>query len=122
MSILKLQPNPLISNLSKTKSTILQVAINPVGEKIIEAFMPDCKRDEDGKPVKNTRISFSQFVKTFAVFRPIRQQEEQDSNVVNSRDSKVRFLFNLIDSAQVGSLTRESIYEMLEMMVGAQVK
>ena len=98
-----------------------QVAINPVGEKIVEAFLPRTHLDPNGRPVKSTRITFSQFVRTFAVFRPIHKNEAKDSKLANSKENKTRFLFNLIDASRNGTLSRSEIIEVLEMMVGAQV-
>lgn len=77
---------------------IPQVKFNPVSEKIIEAFLPKSRIDLDGKPVKSGHITFSQFVRTFSVFRPIRKADNPEAP--NSKENKIRFLFNLIDSSK----------------------
>lgn len=70
----------------------------------------------------SSRISFSQFVRTFAIFRPIHKHAEKDKKLLNSKENKTRFLFNLIDSSRNGTISQREFYNVLEMMVGAQVR
>ena len=43
-----------------------QLTINPIGEKLANAFFP---RTQDGRLPRFPRITFQQFVQTFVVFR-----------------------------------------------------
>ena len=63
------------------------MGVNPVGDKIIEAFLP---RKGSGTGFRN-KISFQQFVKTFAVFRPIHKSEADNPSLPNSKQNKVKF-------------------------------
>jgi len=95
---------------------IPQVKFNPVSEKIIETFLPKGRFDLDGKPVKSGHITFSQFARTFSVFQPIRSRQSDDVEAPNSKENKIRFLFNMIDSSKTGQITHEEIFEILELM------
>ena len=72
--------------------------------------------------MKSGHITFSQFVRTFAVFRPIRSGQADNSEAPNSKENKVRFLFDMIDSSKSGQISHEEIFEILEMMVGVHVR
>ena len=64
-----------------------QMGINPVGEKIIEGFLPPRRMDTNRT---EHRISFTQFTKTFAVFRPIHKNEINNFDAPNSKKNKVK--------------------------------
>ena len=70
--------------------------------------------------MKSGHITFSQFVRTFSVFRPIRKTDNPEAP--NSKENKIRFLFNLIDSSKTGQIKHEEIFEILELMVGVHVR
>jgi hypothetical protein len=64
--------------------------MNPVGETIVDSFFP---KSVDGSEVLN-EIHFQQFVRTFAVFRPIHKSKMSYLQAINSVDNKVYiFLF-----------------------------
>ena len=63
------------------------MGINPVGEKIIEGFLPPRRMDTNRT---EHRISFTQFTKTFAVFRPIHKNEINNFDAPNSKKNKVK--------------------------------
>jgi len=108
-----------------TKEDLLrlpQMNMNPVGEKIVETFLPPKEFDENNKEIRrNKRIFFSQFAKTFAVFRPIHRHDMDKHEAPNSKTNKIRFLFNMINSAGNGKVTKDEMNEVLELMVGSQV-
>jgi hypothetical protein len=67
-----------------------QIHMNPVGETIVDSFFP---KSVDGSEVLN-EIHFQQFVRTFAVFRPIHKSKMSYLQAINSVDNKVYiFLF-----------------------------
>ena len=78
--------------------------------------------DLDGKPVKSGHITFSQFVRTFSVFQPIRSRQSDNAEAPNSKENKIRFLFNMIDSGKTGQITHEEIFEILELMTCENVR
>ena len=66
------------------------MVMNPVGEKIVETFLPPKEFDENNKEIRrNKRIFFSQFAKTFAVFRPIHRHDMDKHEAPNSKTNKV---------------------------------
>ena len=73
--------------LNKIIPFLFQMGVNPVGDKIIEAFLP---RKGSGNGFRN-KITFQQFVKTFAVFRPIHKSEADNPSLPNSKQNKVLF-------------------------------
>ena len=72
--------------------------------------------------MKSGHITFTQFVRTFSVFRPIRKSQAEETDPPNSKENKIRFLFNMIDSSKTGQITHDEIFDLLEMMVGAHVR
>ena len=82
----------MLNNCLKNKILpfTLQMGVNPVGDKIIEAFLP---RKGSGNGFRN-KISFQQFVKTFAVFRPIHKSEADNPSLPNSKQNKVQVFCN----------------------------
>ena len=72
--------------------------------------------------MKSGHITFTQFVRTFSVFRPIRKSQAEETDAPNSKENKIRFLFNMIDSSKTGQITHDEIFDLLETMVGAHVR
>ncbi len=66
------------------------------------------------------RIYFEDFAKAFAVFRPISSKTAPQA--VNSREAKIRYLFNLVDLNQDGKFTADELHDLLEQMMGAKVE
>lgn len=90
------------------------LAVNPLGERIINAFFPD----------GNEAVDFRTFVRILAIFRPIENEKNKDPNApepVNSRANKLKFAFQLYDQDNDGKITKKELLQVLRMMVGVQV-
>lgn len=65
-------------------SRIPELAINPLGERVVNAFFED-NNGED-------RVNFRQFMNILARFRPIKKGRE---NILNSREQKLKCKFHM---------------------------
>ncbi|XP_062502258.1 calcineurin B homologous protein 1-like [Corticium candelabrum] len=90
---------------------IPELAINPLGDRIIAAFM-DGSQDE--------HVNFKQFLSVLARFRPIKKHVTNQSSV-NSKEEKLRFAFNMYDLDRDGKISAHELTEVLKMMVGSNV-
>jgi len=88
---------------------IPELAINPLGDRIVHAFFRDSEDEA---------INFLQFLKTLAIFRPIRKNREMR---FNSRDQKLQFAFRMYDLDGDDLISREELLCVLHMMVGANI-
>lgn len=88
---------------------IPELAINPLGERIVHAFF-----DESG----SDRVNFCQFMQVLACFRPIKQMTD---NRLNSREQKLRFAFKMYDIDSDDFISRDELLAVLHMMVGANI-
>ncbi|XP_078097761.1 calcineurin B homologous protein 2 [Mustelus asterias] len=91
-----------------------ELAVNPLGDRIINAFFPDEKQSLD----------FRSFVRILACFRPTVKEKFADPNApepINSRSNKLRFAFQLYDQDKDGKISREELIQVLRMMLEAQV-
>lgn len=86
------------------------IMLNPLGERIVDRFF--FKSSEQ-------KLYFSDFCKTFAIFRPITKYTRDDD--INGRNSKIQYLFNLIDTDGDGQFSKTEVYDVLEMMMGAKM-
>lgn len=89
---------------------IPELAINPLGERIVLSFFRHC--DED-------RVNFRQFVRVLAHFRPVKKGKESP---LNSREGKLRFAFKLYDLDDDDHITKEELLAVLQMMVGENIR
>jgi len=87
---------------------IPELAINPLGERIVMAFFRHS--DED-------RVNFRQFVRVLAHFRPVKKNREG----LNSREGKLQFAFKLYDLDDDDRITKEELLAVLQMMVGENI-
>ncbi|KAM5328744.1 calcineurin B homologous protein 2 [Glossophaga mutica] len=91
------------------------LAVNPLGDRIIDSFFPDGR----------LRVDFPDFVRVLAHFRPVDEDTgTQDSNEpepLNSRMNKLRFAFQLYDLDRDGKISRHEMLQVLRLMVGVQV-
>ncbi|XP_062915948.1 calcineurin B homologous protein 2 isoform X1 [Mobula hypostoma] len=90
------------------------LAVNPLGERIINAFFPDGK----------DTLDFRSFVCILACFRPIGKVKSSDPQApepINSRDNKLQFAFELYDQDKDGKISRDELYQVLFMMMEAEV-
>jgi len=88
---------------------IPELAINPLGERIVLAFFRHSEED---------RVNFRQFVRVLAHFRPMKKNKD---NQLNSRDGKLKFAFKLYDLDDDDRITKEELLAVLQMMVGENI-
>ncbi|XP_059621048.1 calcineurin B homologous protein 1-like [Phlebotomus argentipes] len=88
---------------------IPEVAINPLCDRIVHAFMQDSHDD---------RVNFRQFVKVLAHFRPTKPKKLK----LNSREDKLRFAFKMYDLDDDDVISREELLNILQMMVGENIE
>ncbi|KAM7325415.1 hypothetical protein ACRRTK_015668 [Alexandromys fortis] len=86
---------------------IAELAINPLGDRIINAFFSE---GED-------QISFRGFMRTLAHFRPIEDNEKsKDVNgpePLNSRSHKLHFAFKLYDLDKYDKIACDELFQVL---------
>uniref|UniRef100_A0A8D1TYK0 Calcineurin like EF-hand protein 2 n=1 Tax=Sus scrofa TaxID=9823 RepID=A0A8D1TYK0_PIG len=92
------------------------LAVNPLGDRIIESFFPD----------GSMRVDFPGFVRVLAHFRPVDDEDEgnrdpKEPEPLNSRMNKLRFAFQLYDLDRDGKISRLEMLQVLRLMVGVQV-
>ncbi|CAH1792236.1 unnamed protein product [Owenia fusiformis] len=94
---------------------IPELAINPLGDRIVHAFFDHQSSDDD--------VNFRQFMRTLARFRPQKNKEKKDTERVhlNSREEKLRFAFKMYDLDEDDKISREELLAVLHMMVGANI-
>uniref|UniRef100_A0ABK0LBV6 Calcineurin-like EF-hand protein 1 n=1 Tax=Rattus norvegicus TaxID=10116 RepID=A0ABK0LBV6_RAT len=94
---------------------IPELAINPLGDRIINAFFSE---GED-------QVNFRGFMRTLAHFRPIEDNEKsKDVNgpePLNSRSNKLHFAFRLYDLDKDDKISRDELLQVLRMMVGVNI-
>uniref|UniRef100_A0A8C5GVC4 EF-hand domain-containing protein n=1 Tax=Gouania willdenowi TaxID=441366 RepID=A0A8C5GVC4_GOUWI len=87
---------------------IPELAINPLGDRIINAFFPE---GED-------QVNFRGFMRTLAHFRPIEDNEKNKnpptSEPLNSRTNKLLFAFRLYDLDRDDKISRDELLQVLE--------
>lgn len=91
------------------------MAINPLGDRIINAFFPE---GED-------QVNFRGFMRTLAHFRPV-EDNEKNKNLssgepLNSRTNKLLFAFRLYDLDRDDKISRDELLQVLRMMVGVNI-
>ncbi|XP_033639043.1 calcineurin B homologous protein 1-like [Asterias rubens] len=89
---------------------IPELAINPLGDRIIHAFFMDSP---------DSKINFRQFMRTLSLFRPIKTHDCETA--CNSRDNKLKFAFRMYDLDNSGAVTRDELLVILQMMVGSNI-
>lgn len=118
---------------------IPELAINPLGDRIVHAFFRDGKTqrhqsvnllqgggrmagvnedDEEDGPQGDV-VNFKDFVRVLAHFRPIKKSAEK--NRMNSREDKLRFAFRMYDLDGDDKISKEELLAVLTMMVGANI-
>ncbi|XP_035311963.1 calcineurin B homologous protein 1-like isoform X1, partial [Cricetulus griseus] len=90
---------------------IPELAINPLGDRIINAFFSE---GED-------QVNFRGFMRTLVHFQPIEDNEKRkDVNgpePLNSRSNKLRFAFRLYDLDKDDTISCDELLQVLRMMV-----
>ncbi|XP_076830679.1 calcineurin B homologous protein 1 isoform X2 [Brachyhypopomus gauderio] len=93
---------------------IPELAINPLGDRIINAFF--CEGED--------QVNFRGFMRTLAHFRPIEDNErnkDSASEPLNSRNNKLLFAFRLYDLDRDDKISRDELLQVLRMMVGVNI-
>lgn len=115
---------------------IPELAINPLGDRIVHAFFRDGKKQRQQKesvlhgsrlpPVDDEEeghqgdvVNFCDFVRVLAHFRPLKKTAEK--NRMNSREDKLRFAFRMYDLDGDDKISKEELLAVLTMMVGANI-
>jgi len=88
---------------------IPELAINPLGDRIVHAFFKDSQDD---------RVNFHQFVSVLARFRPSKKGQD---NKLNSREEKLRFAFKMYDLDDDEAISKSELLAVLQMMVGKNI-
>ncbi|CEF62492.1 EF-hand domain and EF-hand domain pair-containing protein [Strongyloides ratti] len=91
---------------------IPELAINPLGDRIVDAFFTDKQEEIDKK------INFRDFMRVLAHFRPISSSQNLK---INSRDEKLRLAFSIYDLDRSGYITQDEFKVILNMMVGSNI-
>lgn len=91
---------------------IPELAINPLGDRIVDAFFTDKQEEIDKK------INFRDFMRVLAHFRPISASQNLK---INSRDEKLRLAFSIYDLDKSGYITQDEFKVILNMMVGSNI-
>ncbi|XP_008847435.1 calcineurin B homologous protein 2 [Nannospalax galili] len=92
------------------------LAVNPLGDRIIDSFFLDGSQ----------QVDFAGFARVLAHFRPVDEEEAatrdpKDPEPLNSRMNKLRFAFQLYDLDRDGKISRNEMLQVLRLMVGVQV-
>ncbi|XP_075906231.1 calcineurin B homologous protein 2 isoform X1 [Nelusetta ayraudi] len=94
---------------------IPELAMNPVGGRIIGAFFP---------PSQET-VNFASFVRILAHFRPAERSRGSrggaQQELANCTSRKLQFAFQLYDQDRDGKISREELLQVLRAMLGIQV-
>lgn len=88
---------------------------NPIRNQIIEAFF-DKRNQNDGEVGGATEIGFEQFVKVMCHFRPpTLKMTDEDKQAM--RREKLRFLFNMHDTDNDGTITLDEYRKVVEELL-----
>lgn len=116
---------------------IPELAINPLGDRIVHAFFRDGKKqrmqssallsgsgrvpgvEDEDEGHQGDVVNFCDFVRVLAHFRPIKKTAEK--NRMNSREDKLRFAFRMYDLDGDDKISKEELLAVLTMMVGANI-
>ncbi|CAN9510835.1 unnamed protein product [Ophioblennius macclurei] len=92
---------------------VSELALNPIGDRIIEAFFSPGKRSVD----------FPSFVRVLAHFRPGDLKKSRDGGQpdASSPNGKLRFAFQMYDQDGDGKISRDELMQVLSAMMGLQV-
>jgi calcineurin B family protein 1 len=95
---------------------IPELAINPLSDRIVHAFFVHNPTNDSVNVVDG--VTFPQFLKTLAHFRPVKSDCEGQPN---SRMEKLKVAFKIYDLDNDGKISREELLAVLHMMVGSNI-
>ena len=90
-------------------SRIPELHVNPLRDRIIEVLIDDHGQDE--------KLNFKQFARVFSTFR----RGKAGVNDTNSKENKLRFLFNVYDRDKDDRINKNELLGILNMLVGANL-
>lgn len=96
-----------------SKSTLIRIPelhVNPLRDRIIEVLIHDY--GSDGK------LNFKQFAKVLATFR---RKSSQEETTTNSRENKLRFIFDVYDRDKDNKINKSELLSILNLLVGANL-
>jgi len=93
---------------------IPELAINPLGDRIVHAFFFESKNG-----TSDDKVDFRDFVRVLAHFRPIKKERVEPR--LNSRMEKLHFAFRMYDLDGDDKISKEELLAVLTMMVGANI-
>jgi len=93
---------------------IPELAINPLGDRIVHAFFYESKHSGEEK------VDFKDFVRVVAHFRPVKKNPSK--NKLNTREEKLHFAFRMYDLNGNDYICKEELLAVLTMMVGSNIK
>lgn len=104
--------------------SIPELVINPLGDRIVHAFFRKTDSPESGDASQTAgaddeEVDFRKFVRVLAVFRP--HSGQTSSTVLNSREDKLRFAFQMYDLDEDGKMSREELLNVLRELVGEHI-
>merc|ERR1712110_987438 len=100
---------------------IPELAINPLGDRIVHAFFRDSsnKDEEEGGKFNGANekeiVNFPDFVRVLAHFRPIKKNAEK--NKMNSRTEKLRFAFRMYDLDGDDNISKDQLVSIAERTI-----
>merc|ERR1711899_656699 len=92
---------------------IPELAINPLGDRIVHAFFYESKNTDEEK------VDFKDFVRVVAHFRPVKKNPVK--NKLNTRMEKLHFAFRMYDLDGDDKISKEELLAVLTMMVGNNI-
>ncbi|KII71620.1 Calcineurin B ous protein 1 [Thelohanellus kitauei] len=93
---------------------IPELAINPLCERIVDMFFSEAQNNRDEVP----GVNFKTFATTLAVFKPMSRRNP----IRNTKESKIKFIFDIYDTSNHGYITRDDLYNILRMLVGESLQ
>jgi len=91
---------------------IPELAINPLGERIVNSFFVP----QNSEPGTETGINFKDFVKALARFR---RDDGRKAHPLNKTENKLEYAFKMYDIDNMNKISKENICDILSLMVGA---
>merc|ERR1712223_9084 len=92
---------------------IPELAINPLGDRIVHAFFYESKSQGEEK------VDFKDFVRVVAHFRPVKKNPAK--NKLNTRHEKLHLAFRMYDLDGDDKISKEELLAVLTMTVGNNI-
>merc|ERR1711909_139973 len=92
---------------------IPELAINPLGDRIVHAFFYESKNGDEEK------VDFKDFVRVVTHFRPVKKNPVK--NKLNTRMEKLHFAFRMYDLDGDDKISKQELLAVLTMMVGQNI-